>query len=70
MGPGCPCFTIPSTTQVDADIDVIKPVLACIAERYDEYDDSGSDAWDFTLDVKKRPDFLRAHRALKPEPTV
>ena len=39
---------------VDADRDVIAPVLETIALRYAEYAASGSDAWDATLDVHNR----------------
>ena len=43
-----------------ADVDVVEPVLQRICEEYDAYDASGSKAWDQTIDVAKRPSWMRA----------
>ena len=45
---------------VDTDRDVIKPVLTQIAQRYAEYAASGSTSWSATVDVHKRPAWLKA----------
>ena len=44
---------------VEADREAVVPVLTLIAERFAEYARSGSDAWDATLDVHKRPVWLK-----------
>lgn len=44
----------------DDDRDRIMPVLKAIAMRYAEYAASGSDAWDSTLDVHNRPQWLKS----------
>ena len=44
---------------VDSDRATVVPVLKLIAERFAEYAQSGSDAWDATLDVHKRPKWLK-----------
>ena len=43
-----------------ADADVVAPVLRRICAEYDAYEQSGSTAWDQTLDVAKRPAWMRA----------
>ena len=45
---------------VETDREAVVPVLKLIAERFAEYARSGSDAWDATLDVHKRPVWLKA----------
>ena len=42
-----------------ADVDVVAPVLARICAEYDAYETSGSKAWDQTIDVAKRPAWMR-----------
>ena len=42
-----------------ADKAVIEPVLMRICEEYDAYEKSGSKAWDQTIDVAKRPIWMR-----------
>ncbi len=44
---------------VEDDREAVVPVLKLIAERFAEYARSGSDAWDATLDVHKRPAWLK-----------
>ncbi len=44
---------------VDSDRDSILPVLEILAQRFAEYAASGSDAWDATIDVHKRPRWLK-----------
>ena len=46
---------------VEDDREAVVPVLKLIAERFAEYARSGSDAWDATLDVHKRPAWLKEH---------
>ena len=43
-----------------SDCENIKPVLVRIALRYAEYAASGSDAWDATIDIHSRPQWLKA----------
>ena len=50
----------------ETDKTVIKPVLERVAERYAEYARSGSDAWDATLDVRARPDWLKRLAGVDP----
>ena len=42
------------------DLCVVAPVLRHICEEYDAYEQSGSKAWDQTIDVTKRPSWMRA----------
>ena len=50
-----------------ADADVVRPVLTLIANRYAEYARSGSDAWDATVDVHARPDWLKRAAGVDPD---
>ena len=50
-----------------ADADVVRPVLRLIADRYAEYARSGSDAWDATVDVHARPDWLKRAAGVDPD---
>jgi hypothetical protein len=45
-------------TVVD-DIASISPIVVSIANRFAEYEASGSAAWDVTVDVTQRPQYLR-----------
>ena len=49
-----------------SDKAVIKPVIAVIAHRYAEYARSGSDAWDATIDVHGRPNWLKKLAGVPP----
>jgi hypothetical protein len=42
-----------------ADLDVVVPVLRRICEEYDAYEQSGSKAWDQTIDIAQRPAWMR-----------
>ena len=39
------------------DVSVIAPIIVSIGTRFAEYEASGSEAWDSTMDVRTRPDW-------------
>ena len=39
------------------DVSAIAPIIVSIGNRFAEYEASGSDAWDSTMDVRTRPDW-------------
>ena len=48
------------------DVELIKPVLQVIAEEFTAYEASGSNAWDSTIDVSRRPQWLKNLAPLPP----
>ena len=44
---------------VTDDLEAVAPLVVALANRYQEYENSGSSMWDRTVNVRKRPDWLR-----------
>ena len=44
---------------VAPDTSAVAPLVVALANRYAEYEQSGSTAWDRTMDVRSRPEWLR-----------
>ena len=41
------------------DLEAVAPLVVALANRYQEYENSGSSAWDRTVNVRARPAWLR-----------
>ena len=41
------------------DLEAVAPLVVALANRYQEYETSGSSAWDRTVNVRARPAWLR-----------
>ena len=50
------------------DVGAIAPIIVSIANRFAEYEASGSTAWDSTMDVRCRPAWLREAATIEYEP--
>ena len=53
---------------VARDVMAIAPTVVSIANRFSEYEASGSTAWDATVDVPHRPDWLKKTQTKAFEP--
>jgi hypothetical protein len=50
---------------VNEDLEAVAPLVVALANRYQEYENSGSTQWDRTVDVHKRPNWLREAATLQ-----
>ena len=58
---------------VTEDLEAVAPLVVALANRYREYENSGSTVWDRTIDVRTRPEWLRAAATITdtvPEPAL
>ena len=45
--------------QVTDDLEAVAPLVVALADRYQDYENSGSSEWDRTVNVRNRPAWLR-----------